>query len=47
MELGAGTESVTVQRGAPLLTTTGADLGQWVTSTYVTDVVTSVYRNAL
>jgi hypothetical protein len=47
MELGSSSETITVRDEAPLLATSGADLGQVVSNTYVTDVVTSVYRNAI
>jgi hypothetical protein len=47
LELGGSTESVTVRDESPLLNTEGADLGQVVDKTYVTDVVTSVYRNSI
>lgn len=47
LELGASTETITVKGEAPLLATTGADLGQVVSTSYITNVVTSVYRNAI
>jgi hypothetical protein len=46
LEMGTSSETVTVNGGAPLLETTGSDLGQSVPSNYVRDVGASFYRNA-
>jgi hypothetical protein len=45
LALGSALETVTVS-GAPLLEMTSADLGQVVPRTYITDVGTSIFRNA-
>ena len=45
LELGSALEAVTVS-GAPLLEATSADLGQVVPKAYITDVGTSIFRNA-
>ena len=46
LEIGASTETVTVKGDAPLLETSGSDLGQNVADNYIRDVGASFYRNA-
>ena len=46
LEIGASTEAVTVKGDAPLLETSGSDLGQNVADNYIRDVGASFYRNA-
>ncbi|MBI4889940.1 MAG: carboxypeptidase regulatory-like domain-containing protein [Acidobacteria bacterium] len=47
LEVGSTVESVTVTSDAPLLATTGADLGQVVTNNYIQNVTVSLTRNIL
>jgi hypothetical protein len=46
MTVGSTTENVTVSGESPLLNTTSGDLGQLIPQKVVTDVGTSIYRNA-
>jgi hypothetical protein len=46
LELGSTLEAVTVSGAPPLLEATSADLGQVVPKAYITDVGTSIFRNA-
>lgn len=47
LEVGSAVETVTVTAEAPLLTTTGADLGQVVTGPYIQNVTMALTRNVL
>jgi hypothetical protein len=46
LELGSTLEAVTVSGASPLLEATSADLGQVVPKAYISDVGTSIFRNA-
>jgi hypothetical protein len=46
LTVGSTTENVTVSGESPLLNTTSGDLGQLIPQKVVTDVGTSIYRNA-
>jgi hypothetical protein len=47
LEIGAATETVTVTAAAPLLTTSGSDLGQVIGSAYLENITVSLSRNVL
>ena len=46
LEIGSTLEAVTVSAAPPLLESTSADLGQVIPTAYITDVGTSIFRNA-